>query len=245
MPTKKATAPTGKSTASPKPAARTASAKSNTAKAPAKTAKPAAAQKTAAKAVAKKSVAKKTTAAKTAAPKAVGKKTTTAKAAPAKTAAKKAAPVKAPVKVPVKASVKASVKAPPPMAVKTPKSPKPAVVAKIGRPEQLKMMIEKSLDDDKADEIVALDLVGKSSLTDYVIIATGNSARQVTAMAEHLCDKIDAMGKKPHVEGLSQGDWVLIDAGDVIVHLFRPEVRAFYQLERLWAPETLHADAGV
>lgn len=232
MPTKKATAPAGKSTVSPKPAARTASAKSSTAKAPAKTAKPAAAKKTTVKAVAKKTAAKKT-----AAPKAVGKKTTAAKAAPAKAVAKKATPVKA--------SVKAPVKAPTPVVVKTPKSPKPESAAKIGRPEQLKMMIEKSLDDDKADEIVALDLVGKSSLTDYVIIATGNSARQVTAMAEHLCDKIDAMGKKPHVEGLSQGDWVLIDAGDVIVHLFRPEVRAFYQLERLWAPETIHADAGV
>lgn len=109
--------------------------------------------------------------------------------------------------------------------------------SKAGAPEQLKALIEKSLDDDKADEIVTFDLVGKSSLTDYMIIATGKSARQVTAMAEHLREKMANLGKKPHVEGLSQGDWVLLDAGDVVVHLFRPEVRAFYQLERLWTPE--------
>lgn len=109
--------------------------------------------------------------------------------------------------------------------------------SKAGAPEQLKALIEKSLDDDKADEIVTFDLVGKSSLTDYMIIATGKSARQVMAMAEHLREKMANLGKKPHVEGLSQGDWVLLDAGDVVVHLFRPEVRAFYQLERLWTPE--------
>lgn len=109
--------------------------------------------------------------------------------------------------------------------------------SKAGAPEQLKALIEKSLDDDKADEIVTFDLVGKSSLTDYMIIATGKSARQVTAMAEHLREKMADLGKKPHVEGLPQGDWVLLDAGDVVVHLFRPEVRAFYQLERLWTPE--------
>ena len=110
-------------------------------------------------------------------------------------------------------------------------------------PETLRALIEKSLDDDKAEEIVSYDLVGRTSLTDYMIIASGKSARQVTAMAEHLREKLEKIGKKPHVEGMSQGDWVLLDTGDVIVHLFRPEVRAFYQLERLWSPEHLGAGA--
>lgn len=103
-------------------------------------------------------------------------------------------------------------------------------------------LIEKSLDADKAEEIVSYDLVGRTSLTDYMIIASGKSARQVTAMAEHLYDKLLKAGKKPHIEGMSQGDWVLLDTGDVIVHLFRPEVRAFYQLEKLWSPEHIHGE---
>lgn len=106
-------------------------------------------------------------------------------------------------------------------------------------PAALRELIEKSLDADKAEEIISYDLVGHSSLTDYMIIASGKSARQVTAMAEHLREKIHAMGKKASIEGTDQGDWVLVDAGDVIVHLFRPEVRAFYQLERIWSPEAL------
>lgn len=111
-------------------------------------------------------------------------------------------------------------------------------------PEALRQLIEKSLDDDKAEEIVSYDLMGRTSLTDYMIIASGKSARQVTAMAEHLREKLEKMGKKPHVEGLQQGDWVLLDTGDVIVHLFRPEVRAFYQLERLWSPEHMQTEQG-
>ena len=106
-------------------------------------------------------------------------------------------------------------------------------------PEAIRDLIAKSLDDDKAEEIVNYDLVGRTSLTDYMIIATGKSARHVTAMAEHLLDELAKMGKKPHTEGMQSGDWVLVDTGDVIVHLFRPEVRAFYQLERLWSPEHL------
>lgn len=105
--------------------------------------------------------------------------------------------------------------------------------------EPLKTLIERSLDDDKAEDIVSYDLTGHSSLTDYMIFATGNSARQVSAMAQHLREKLEAKGKKVSVEGLREGNWVLIDAGDVVVHLFRPEVRAFYQLEQLWTPEAV------
>lgn len=84
--------------------------------------------------------------------------------------------------------------------------------------------------------MVVLDLAEKSTLTDFMVIASGTSARHVAAMAEHLRERIKAKGYgSPPIEGLAQGDWVLIDAGDVIVHLFRPDVRRFYNLEKLWA----------
>jgi ribosome-associated protein len=92
-----------------------------------------------------------------------------------------------------------------------------------------------SLDDDKAEEITTIDLRGRSSIADHMIIATGRSQRQVGAMADHLTEKLKQLGLGVSVEGQAQGDWVLIDAGDVIVHLFRPEVRSFYNLERMWA----------
>ncbi|MEQ8586298.1 MAG: ribosome silencing factor [Thalassobaculaceae bacterium] len=92
-----------------------------------------------------------------------------------------------------------------------------------------------SLDDDKAEDIVAIDLAGKSAIGDYMIIATGRSSRQVSAMADHLLRKLKDQGVDGvTVEGQSRGDWVLIDAGDIIVHLFRPEVREFYGLEKMW-----------
>ncbi len=94
-----------------------------------------------------------------------------------------------------------------------------------------------SLDDDKAEEVVQIDLRGKSEIGDYMVIATGRSTRQVTAMAEKLVDRVkQSHGVLSRVEGRETGDWVLIDAGDVIVHLFRPEVRDFYQLEKMWLP---------
>ncbi|MBM85181.1 MAG: ribosome silencing factor [Rhodospirillaceae bacterium] len=93
-----------------------------------------------------------------------------------------------------------------------------------------------SLDADKAEDVLTIDLAGKSSIGDYMIIASGRSTRQVSAMAEHLVAKLKKQGLKPiNVEGHRQGDWVLIDAGDIIVHLFRPEVREFYGLEKMWA----------
>lgn len=84
--------------------------------------------------------------------------------------------------------------------------------------------------------MVVLDLTGKTTLTDYMVIATGTSGRHIAAMAEHLRERLKAKGyPSPPIEGLTQSEWVLIDAGDVIVHLFRPEVRRFYNLEKLWA----------
>jgi len=96
-------------------------------------------------------------------------------------------------------------------------------------------LVETSLDDDKAEGVVVIDLAGKTSLTDYMVIASGTSQRQVGAMADHLRDKIKASGiKAVSVEGQAMCDWVLVDAGDVVVHLFRPEVREFYNLEKMW-----------
>jgi ribosome-associated protein len=91
-----------------------------------------------------------------------------------------------------------------------------------------------SLDGDKAEEIVTIDLRGRSNIADTMVVATGRSARQVGAMADHLIERLKGAGISASVEGMGHGDWVLIDAGDVIVHLFRPEVREFYDLEGMW-----------
>lgn len=99
-------------------------------------------------------------------------------------------------------------------------------------------IVEKSLDDDKAEDIVVIDLQTKSSIADYMVIATGRNSRQLAAMANHLDEKLTRAGVKDvSTEGQSQGDWVLLDGGDVIVHLFRPEVRTFYNLEKMWGAE--------
>lgn len=96
--------------------------------------------------------------------------------------------------------------------------------------------MEKSLDDDKAIDIVVIELTGKTEIADYMVIATGQSSRQVGAMANHLSQIMKDQGvKSVAVEGTDKCDWVLIDAGDVLVHLFRPEVREFYELEKLWS----------
>ena len=96
-----------------------------------------------------------------------------------------------------------------------------------------------SLKNDKAEDIVQIDLRGKSSIGDYMIIASGRSSRQVTAISEKLVDNVKKdFGRSSKVEGKNAGDWVLIDTGDVIVHVFRPEVREFYQLEKMWQPLT-------
>ncbi len=102
--------------------------------------------------------------------------------------------------------------------------------------EDLHRSVLQSLDDDQAVEVVSIPLAGKSSIADHMVIASGRSTRQVASMATKLADKLKRdHGKIVRVEGLPTADWVLIDADDVIVHLFRPEVRTFYNLERMWA----------
>lgn len=102
--------------------------------------------------------------------------------------------------------------------------------------EALHRMVLASLDDDQAVETVSIPLAGKSSIADHMVIASGRSTRQVASMASKLAEKIKGeTGRPARIEGLTNADWVLIDAGDVIVHLFRPEVRSFYNLERMWS----------
>jgi ribosome-associated protein len=102
--------------------------------------------------------------------------------------------------------------------------------------QDLHRLVLQSLDDDQAQEVVSIPLSGKSNIADHMVIASGRSTRQVASMAVKLADKIkQQFGKSPRIEGLPAADWVLIDADDVIVHLFRPEVRNFYNLERMWA----------
>ena len=103
-------------------------------------------------------------------------------------------------------------------------------------PGSLHELVLKSLDDDQAQELVSIPLEGKSSIADHMVIASGRSTRQVAAMAQKLAERIKQGGfGHARIEGLPAADWVLIDAGDVVVHLFRPEVRSFYNLERMWA----------
>lgn len=102
--------------------------------------------------------------------------------------------------------------------------------------EALHALVLHSLDDDQAVETVSIPLAGKSSIADYMVVASGRSTRQVASMATKLAEKIKAeFGRSPRIEGLPTADWVLIDAGNVIIHLFRPEVRSFYNLERMWS----------
>jgi ribosome-associated protein len=102
--------------------------------------------------------------------------------------------------------------------------------------EELHRLVLQSLDDDQAVEVVSIPLAGKSNIADHMVIASGRSTRQVASMATKLAEKVkERVGRSPRIEGLPAADWVLIDADDVIVHLFRPEVRTFYNLERMWA----------
>ena len=105
-------------------------------------------------------------------------------------------------------------------------------------PDALHKLVMTQLDDDQAQEIVSIPLEGKSSVADHMVVASGRSTRQVAAIAQKLSEKVKQAGFGPvRIEGLPQADWVLIDAGDVVVHLFRPEVRSFYNLERMWSFE--------
>jgi ribosome-associated protein len=96
-------------------------------------------------------------------------------------------------------------------------------------------LILNTLQNDKAEDIVTLDLADKSSIADHMVVASGRSTRQVVALAENIIDQLkQVMSVQSRMEGKESGDWVLLDAGDVIVHIFRPEVRDFYQLEKMW-----------
>ena len=93
----------------------------------------------------------------------------------------------------------------------------------------------KSLENDKGMDIVSINLIGRSSIADYMVVVSGNTVRQVTAMANNLIKKYKEIGLSlSSPEGISNGDWVLIDANDILIHIFRPEVRAFYSLEKMW-----------
>ncbi|WP_188763348.1 ribosome silencing factor [Sandarakinorhabdus glacialis] len=100
-------------------------------------------------------------------------------------------------------------------------------------------MVMKTLDDDQAVEVVSIPLAGKTSIADYMVIASGKSGRQVASMAYKIAEKCkNEFGRPARIQGLPTADWVLIDAGDVIVHIFKPDVRQFYNLERMWAFDT-------
>jgi ribosome-associated protein len=103
----------------------------------------------------------------------------------------------------------------------------------------------KSLDQDKGVDILSIDLAGKTAIADYMVIVTGTSSRHITSMAEKLRDRLAKDGVKARVEGKSTADWVILDAGDVIVHLFRQEVRSFYNLEKLWSADFETSDYTV
>ncbi|MGA8551580.1 MAG: ribosome silencing factor, partial [Stellaceae bacterium] len=110
-------------------------------------------------------------------------------------------------------------------------------------PGELLNLVLATLDDGKAEAIVTIDLAGKTTIADYMVVASGRSARQVTALTEHLEAALSPCARIA-IEGKTQGDWVLIDAGDVIVHLFRPEIRSYYNLEKLWSEALPEAEAA-
>ncbi len=164
-------------------------------------------------------------------PKTAKKATKKSAKKPVKTAAKKPVAKKPAAK---KAAVKKIVKKPV-------KKPAKKIVPKVAKPQALEntellQRIVTSLDDDKAEQIVSISLAGRSSLCDAVVVASGRSSRHVAACAEHLVQKLKEAGYGTcRADGLAQGDWALVDAGDVIVHIFRPEVRAYYDLEGMWS----------
>ena len=201
--------------------------------------KPAARRPAVKKAAVKKPVAKKSTAKKSPAKKPVARKTAVrpapkkamAKPAARKPATKKATLARKPVKKPAPrkpATKKAARPVAIPVAAVAP-APKPVLTG-------LLAVIMPALEDAKAEATITIDLTGKSTIADWMVVANGRSNRHVAAIAEQLVEKLKAAGSRDlRVEGLPQADWVLVDAGDAVVHLFRPEVRSFYNLEKLWS----------
>jgi ribosome-associated protein len=211
------------------------------------------------KAVAKKTPVKKSVAKKSAVKKAVVKKAAAKKPVAKKVAAKKPVVKKAVAKKPVvKKSVAVAARAKKPVAVVKPvktsgmtktaeRKAKKLAKAKVAAPKKVQAVaapvwppmiaaVLSQLDDAKAEQVVAMDLSGKSTIADTMVVATGRSNRHVNAIADQVVDTLSKHGMKNiRIEGVPQCDWVLVDAGDVIVHVFRPEVRSFYNLEKLWA----------
>lgn len=124
--------------------------------------------------------------------------------------------------------------------------PSSSGMTRMVEPSQILNSVLASLDDSKAENIVPIDIQGKSSLADFMVVASGRSHRHVSAVADHLIRAMKEAGlAAPRVEGLASADWVLVDTGDVIVHIFRPEVREFYNIEKMWQTpdlddETVH-----
>lgn len=128
--------------------------------------------------------------------------------------------------------------------MRKPAEPAAAPADQQARLDQLQAVIVESLEADKAEEVVMLDLAGRAAFTDRMVIATGLADRQISAMATHLEEKLSEAGvKRVQVEGAGGSDWVLIDAGDIVVHLFKPDARTLYALERMWGAELDEAEA--
>jgi ribosome-associated protein len=120
-----------------------------------------------------------------------------------------------------------------------------AVKTEPSRLDSMQKLIVTSLEDDKAENVVTLDLTGKAMFCDRMVIASGFADRQITAMAQHLREKLHEAGqKRVQIEGLGGSDWVLIDAGDIVVHLFKPDARTMYGLEKMWGEDLDEAVAG-
>jgi ribosome-associated protein len=151
---------------------------------------------------------------------------------PRKTASKSTKPAAA--KKPVSAKK-------PPADKKAVAAKKPAAPTKLPTDKKAVAMLKlvlKNLDENKAEDVVSIDLRYKTPIADYMVVASGRSQRHVGALADHLARRLKEAGYgAAHVEGMKQGDWVLIDSGDVVIHIFRPEVRDFYKLEKMWAAD--------
>ncbi len=126
-----------------------------------------------------------------------------------------------------------------------PRSKKATPQAAVPELDRMQKLICDSLEDDKAENILAIDLAGRASFADRMVLATGLADRQIAAMATHLGEKLAEAGfPKVRTEGATGTDWVLIDAGDIIVHLFKPDARSLYALEKMWGPDLDEAEPG-
>jgi ribosome-associated protein len=179
-----------------------------------------------------------TTAKKGPAKKAPGKKTPTKPAAITKKKPAPSATVKTKTKTKPFASSSVKKKATATKSATKPKVKEAPLSGPMAAVKRMATAVTKALDDNKAEEIVVVDLTRKSALADYMVIASGRSARQVAALARFAEKALHESGaKRCRIEGLPQGDWAVVDSGDVVVHIFRPEVREFYQLEKLWTDD--------